>query len=116
MKIKRFNESIKRGYWTENKIRKMYDDDSDLSSLILNYLELNHLELFEDAKTYYHLNQYWFEEDEENLFNVYYTHSGYSGYKRGETISYEFSNEEFNDLLIYMNNPEMYKNSKKFNI
>jgi hypothetical protein len=112
MKIQKFNESVKRT-WAKNKIKKMFDEDYDLGILILIYLELNHLELFEDKKEYYHLNEYWFEEDEDNLFNIYYTHGGY---KRKETINYTFSNKEFKDLLSYMNNPDMYEKLKKFNI
>ena len=112
MKIQKFNESVKKG-WTENKIRKMYEEDSNLGELVLKYLELNRLELFQDNRIYYHLDQYWFEEDYGNLFNVYYTHGGY---KRKETITYEFPDYEFKDLLVYMNNPEAYENSKKFNI
>lgn len=111
MKLKKFNESIRN--WSENKIRKMYDEKFDLSTLVLDFLEIHHKELFQDEKIYYFLDQFWFEEDDENLFNVLYNHSGYN---RKETISHEFQNEEFENLLSYMNNPEMYKNARKYNI
>jgi hypothetical protein len=113
MKIQKFNESAQN--WTENKIAKMYDEHSEFDKLVRDYLYINHKDLFEDEKNLYRLNQFWFEpdSDEYNKLTVFYSHNGY---KRKEYINYEFSDEEFDDLLKYMNNPEMYKDSKKYNL
>lgn len=112
MKIQKFNESVQN--WTEDKIQKMYDDKFELGCIVLEYLEIYHKDLFKDEKQYYFLEQFWFEEDEEGLFNVYCKNSGYR--KKDDRISYEFSTEEFQDLLSFMNNPETYRDSKKYNI
>ena len=111
MKIQKFNESVQD--WTEDKIQKMYDDRTDLGNVILNYFELIHLDFIKGDKTYYYLNEFWFEEDEEGLFNVEYL---YNVYGKKDRIKYEFPTEEFQDLLSFMNNPETYKDSKKYNI
>lgn len=111
MKIYNFNESVQ--IWTEEKIEKLSEEEFELSQLILDYLDLNHSGLFNDKKMYYYLNEYWFEEDEEGHFNVFFKHGGYG---RDETINHEFSNDEFQDLLNFMNNPDAYKSSKKYNL
>lgn len=111
MKIQKFNESVQN--WTEDRIQKLYEEESELSQLIVDYLELNHSGVFNDEKQYYALVEYWFEEDEKGLFNVFFRHGGYG---RDETINHEFSNNEFKDLLNFMNNPDAYKKSKKYNL
>lgn len=60
MKIKKFNESVTEN-WTENKIRKMCDDRSDLSILLSNYVQ-NVLKLQDNMGSFAILNiltNYW---------------------------------------------------------
>jgi len=88
----------------------MCDANDDLDSLVLDYLEINHIKLFTDSKYRFGLNQYWFES---GFFQVHYTHNGFG---RTETIRHEFDDKELKDLIIFMNNPKSYKDIKKFNI
>ena len=111
MKIFSFNEAVE--YWTFNKIEKLHDDNSDLSDFVIDFLDL--MNKSPKDKKSYHLSEFWFEpiDDEEDEFNVFYEHSGF---QRTENFSYEFSKNEFQELLKYMNNPEVYKNANKYNL
>lgn len=114
MKIKKFNESTNN--WSEIKIKKTYDDWYEIGSLILDYLELYHNGVFEVDKKNYIIEQFWFNEDNddrENWFSVYYEHYNKN---KSNTINYTFSFEEFDKLLEFMNNPNAYKQANKYNL
>ena len=112
MKIQKFNESLEN--WTENKVAKMYDEHSEFGELVREYLYINHKDLFEDEYRSYYLAQFWYDgTGDNNKLSVFYSHSGYN---RKEYINYEFPNEELEYLLEFMNNPEVYRTSKKFNL
>ena len=34
----------------------------------------------------------------------------------GHNFDYHFTKQQFEDLLIFMNDPEIYKNTKKYNV
>lgn len=113
MKVKKFYESAQN--WSTEKLAKMYDDNYELTELILSYLELKHKDLFKSKKEQYSLREFWFEEDQEtDLFSVFFQNAAYS--KQSDIIEYDFSGDELDDLLEYMNNPSMYLNSNKYNI
>lgn len=112
MKIFNFNEAVE--YWTFNKIEKMHDDNSNLSDLVMDFLDL--MNKSPRDKKSYNLSEFWFEpldEDEDEEFNVFYEHSGF---QRTENFNYTFTKEEFQELLKYMNAPDMYKNAHKYNL
>ena len=111
MKIQKFNESVEN--WTEDRLEKICSDSSDISILILDYLEMYHKNLFYDKKYKYSVSDFWFDEGEDKLFNVFCEHQGFG---RDETINYEFPKEEFQDFLAFTNNTDAYKNTKKYNI
>ena len=114
MKIKKFNESAQN--WTKDKIHKMYDEYSEFDDLVKEYLFIHYEDKFEDKKDNYYLNEFWLDEDiidERGILNVNYKHNGY---KRTEYVNYEFSDEEFQNLLIFMNDPEAYKTAQKYNL
>jgi len=116
MKIQKFNESVQN--WTKSKIEQIYDEQNEMADLVLDYLYMHHSDKFEDDKKYYRLSEFWFDEEVSHTggnrsFGVFYHHGGYG---RKEYISYEFPDNEFQDLLSFMNNPEVYKDSKKYNL
>ena len=115
MKIKRFNENINSN-WSKEKLEKLHDDFNDIGNIVLEYLKINQNEdlkkLAKNGYTDFKLDEFWFEEG-ENLFNVSYTENHWGS---NNHLNYEFSDQEFEDLLIFMNNPEEYKNAKKYNL
>jgi hypothetical protein len=99
--------------WTFNKIDDLYNDKSDMASLILRYLVFNNLvELKKDRFAYhYNIDEFWFEEDDDDgFFSVTYKE------RNPHEIRYDFTKQQFDDLLSFMNDPETYESAKKYNI
>lgn len=112
MKILKYNEN-RQNNWNKKRMEKLYDEYSDFGNLVLEYLGLNYRGMFQDEPYHYNLTEFWFEEDEDNFLNVYYEHGNYSN---NSQVNFTFDNEEFQKLLFFMNNPDTYKSSKKFNL
>ena len=66
-------------------------------------------------KEYYTLYDFWYDagSNEYDKLNVVYK---FNGRKTTDYINYDFPDAEFENLLKFMNNPELYKNSQKYNI
>ena len=86
-----------------------------MSSLILRYLIFNKLAELKKERFAYHyiLDEFWFEEDDEEFFLVTYRENVH---KNPHEIHYGFTKQQFDDLLSFMNDPEMYEDTKNYNI
>jgi hypothetical protein len=112
MKIQKFNESVQN--WSEEKISKMYDDKYEFSELILGYVA-ERGDISEKNVLDYYLDDFWFEEggeenEEDTYFNASFT------YVDRKITYFEFTKKEFEDLILYMNDPQLYTSSKKYNL
>jgi len=125
MKIKRFdniNENFSMETWTEEKFEKIDNMRKQLEKvdesacyLIAEYMTFNfidELELEEDCIDEFTVLRY---EKYENDIN----YSLYVNYQKeyGDDVEWiSFTHKQFADLLEYMNNPDLYKSSKKYNL
>lgn len=101
-------------HWSLSKIEGLYDDMEQMGKLIFEYLTLNNFIKPEEDKYYnYHLDEFWLDGEEDLFFSVLYKHIQYHN---SEEINYDFTKNQFDDLMEYMNNPEMYKNANKYNL
>lgn len=112
MRIQKINESIQN--WSEEKISKMYDDKYELSELILGYVA-ERGDISEKNVLDYYLDEFWFEDGGEDVDedDIYFTVSFTYGDRK--ITQFDFTQKEF-DLIFYMNDPQLYKSSKKYNL
>jgi len=89
----------------------MGEEKSYLALLIRDYLIFNNI--YDDEINNYALSDFWFEESDEFIFEVYFEDNRFGSDK---TINHTFYEKDFNDLIKFMNNPKSYKKIKKFNL
>lgn len=100
-----------KGHWSLSKIEDMYDDLDIMKRLIFEYLIFNNLVKPKSNNFYnYVLDEFWFDEDS---FSVSYKQIIQ---KDPENFIYEFTKQQFDDLLEYMNNPDVYISAKQYNL
>lgn len=110
--LKLFENSSEK--WSLSKVEELYDDMEQMGKLIFEYLTFNNFVKPKDKEYYhYHFEEFWLDEEEDIFFSVLYKHTQY---KNPEEIRYDFTKNQFDDLMGYMNDPETYKNSKNYNI
>jgi len=123
MKIEKFNEKLDREIsepWTEDKFKKIenykIEVEFDLLPLLKKYIILNqdkmgqdkYFELMPDCKVTEY--QYYSYKNSSN-FTLYYKR-----FEQSINFKWDLNKEKFQDLLIFLDNPESYKNSRKYNI
>jgi len=114
MKIQKFNEAST--IWSETRFKQLDHEKIVMSYLIINFINT----LYEENKfdkSKYEISDYWFEEDgnKDVYFAVSVEYIGSSNHmNRYETEN--FTKDEFDDLITFMNNPEEYIESKKYNL
>ena len=134
MKISKFNENQEK-YW--KPIIKWDEDKLDQLEIMKNKVEVQKEEIISSLDEYLSLNADIFEEftdfDPEyghfNCYNfIYYKYPQYMSsnikYKMKvdfddgdeETNTLYIKEEKFPDFLNFLNNPQMYKQSKKYNL
>jgi len=115
-----FEQSIEK--WSLLKIEELYDDLDKMASLIIDYLVIkNFVELKKGRTKYnYHLDEFWFDAEDDDFFAVMYKElygGGITQYsQKGHNFDYHFTKQQFEDLLVFMNDPEIYKNAGKYNV
>jgi len=116
MKYLKIFEENSNGKWSLGKIEELYDDMANMSSLICQYLFTNKFIIQPKNKEPYHYNleEFWFDgEGDESFFSVSYKESIQF---KPHTFNYDFTKQQFDDLIEFMNDPEMYKNAGKYNL
>jgi hypothetical protein len=99
--------------WSLSKIEGIHDDLDKMKDLIFEYLILNNLIQVEEKRSYYYVLEFWLDEEEDIFFSVKIKNIIR---KKDKEFDYDFTKQQFNDLLIFMNDPEIYKNTKKYNL
>jgi hypothetical protein len=104
MKIQKFNESKKN--WTEERLSQHINDRDYLQAVLKSYL-------------------YW-KTDDDPSETVYEVQDYFFDYKKKFCISYEdgdreslvhrVQEEDYNELIMFLDNPEMMMSSKKYNL
>lgn len=99
MKIKRFNEK-----WTELKLKNILNNQNNMRKEYdkVSYL-LNDFLKFEGFNSKKIIN-WWFDKDDDLVFD---DESVYNAF---------LFKDQFNNFLIFMNDPELYKDIKNFNL
>ena len=96
-------------YWSVKKFEKINDDLGKMSTLINEFLILNNQHPNDEND--YSLSQFWFEGRHDEFFCVYF-----EDINNGNSFNRHFADEQLENLLQFMNDPEFYKETKKYNI
>jgi hypothetical protein len=124
MKIQRFNEKSSYTYpITEQKLRKMeelkieVEEFSDfLSTALEDYLKI-HPELQDEYDDFEGVDirviNHFFLQESEFKYMIYYRTDDYKEDEYNEIV---LDDEEFQDLLKYLQDPELYQSTKKYNL
>ena len=103
--------------WSLTKMEELYDDMNNMSELICEYLFFNKFVVRKEKYYTYHLAEFWFDAEEEDFFAVMYKKLSATGNRNNQNdFDYHFTKQQYEDLLIFMNDPKMYKDSKKYNL
>ena len=110
MKINKYNES---NNWTINKFESIKKDIDTIETLSLQYLKYIEFPNIKDVeKLDFKLVNFWFSDDHTRYFNAEFKHNKHS--------SLDFfcvlNKNEYQNLLNFMNNPSIFKKSKKYNL
>jgi hypothetical protein len=115
MKIRKFNESI-QDEWTDERVKKVFHEYSNFATLINDYINFK-------TKQNVSVQDIWWESNDEDYLNVYYT-INFGNDKIHERIDQmymrqnaHFSKKEyFEEILPFINDPELYSASKTYNL
>ena len=119
MKIKKFNENTQHGIWNKNRLLKISrkkkeikKEEEDFLTFISDYLVLNPTitqpRFTEDS----YVDSYEYIEALPDM--LFFKFIDPENSDQSENAS--FDQKEFNDFLKYLDNPELYKTSKKYNL
>ena len=105
-RLMKFNESVEEK-WTDERIKKIFQDHVNFCGLIQKYLEYK---LDDDSII---LTDVWWGDDDNEYLNVTYNFS--ESVHGSEHMS--FTEKEYKtNILEFINNPELHKDSNKFGI
>lgn len=119
MKLKRFNENTQHGIWNKNKLleisrkkKEIKKEEEDFLTLISDYLVLNPTitqpRFTEDS----YVDSYEYIEALPDM--LFFKFVDPEDSDQSENAS--FDQEEFTDFLEFLNEPDLYKNSRKYNL
>ncbi len=104
MKISKFNESVSQE-WTDEKIKKVFADYSSFCSLVNEYAD------FKDDQKYFLQDLWWdFDSDEYLCICVEWSH-----HQQSKNI-YFSKKEYYENIIPFINDPDTYKVSKRYNL
>jgi len=113
MKIKKFENITESIYYTKEKLAENQKEHENILSLLTDYLELNQYileEELEDGDTLTVVS-YDIKNKISKIEIMYITSYG------GDSSWYaNLSTDEFEKLMCFLDSPESYKNSKKYNL
>lgn len=109
--LKKFKESF-NGEWSIEKFKNLYNTLDDMKELMIEFLRVSDIFKFKYDSHNYIIDTFVYDEDDEIIYIVF-RHSS-SGID--DEYSYEFVDEELEELILYMNNPDLYLKSKKYNL
>ena len=127
MKIERFNEKLDRGIsepWTEDKFQKIYNINREITDnllpLLTKYLILNKDVIENEIKDL----RYEISSSCDAIDYDYFKGKGkymwfkitFSLYKNGEGTNWYLDRNQFEDLLNFLENPDTYESTKKYNL
>ena len=124
MKIKKFENISNSTKWTHDKIveldqfrREVENKEDDLKYYLKNYLELNRHLIREDYDNDCEIGistWYFNKVNPRYKFTIDY-YDEEAGYP-DEPDNCDLTEEQYNYLLEYLQNPNLYKNVKKYNL
>jgi hypothetical protein len=99
MKLKKFNENSE---WSDEKVQKIFQEYNNFYKLVSDYLEFS---------SNLYIDDIWFPDEEGKYMQItYYNH-------RGIQFEYNITKDEyFNELIPFLNDPEVYRSAKKYNV
>jgi hypothetical protein len=109
--LKKFKESV-NDEWSIEKFKNLYNTLDYMKDLIINFLTNSRKMKFKQESHNYNIETFIYDDDGELLY-IEFKHCS-SGIDDG--YSYEFTDEELYELISYMNNPDLYLKSKKYNL
>lgn len=128
MIIKKFNENIEANEtWTQAKFDKIaamkdyiYTEENKLLPLLNKYLILNVNLIEEEEEDDFSsrtcsIDSYEFLDNPKYKMNIFYFPNKEYEYNN-ETQEVTLTNEQYKDLLIFLENPETYSDVKKYNL
>jgi len=91
--------------WSENRIQNILDEWRTLGSLVIDFIDIKtNLENKEE----FVLNDFWFDD---NIFNVYCENN-----RHNSDFNWCFNEKEFEELMKFMNEPELFRKAHKYNL
>jgi hypothetical protein len=107
MKIQKFNESSEEKiHWSKERLTQHINDRYYLQEVLKNYLFWKTGD--DPSETAYDVDNYFL--DYNNKFCISYEDGD------RESLVYRVQEKDYDELIMFLDNPEMMMNSKKYNL